>query len=209
LAFVRRVLAVLFVVLLVLGTAATLTYLTVPSRAAHAAHVDALVVLGAPVEDDGKPSPTEHARVLGAVAEYKAGRAPHVIFSGGAAHNQYVEAETMARLAIRQGVPVAAIEIEDQSKTTVQNIYFSNLIMQSHGWSTAEVVSDPAHLPRTVLILEHDRLDWQTHASAWPPEFHVLEIGLRYVYEVIDVARFRWFGVPREEAAPVLSPARS
>ena len=78
-----------------------------------------------------------------------------MIVTGGAAHNQFYEADCMRRMAIEQGVPADAVVEEKQAQDTIQNIWFSKQIMDAHGWRSAEVVSSPSHLPRTALILEH------------------------------------------------------
>ena len=39
------------------------------------------------------------------VREYRAGIAPHLIMTGGAAHNNFIEAHSMKLYAIAQGVP--------------------------------------------------------------------------------------------------------
>ena len=92
---------------------------------------------------DGTPSPEQRERVLEGVREYKAGVAPHIIMTGGPAHNHFVEAHTMSQLASSEGVPLADILEEGQAQNTIQNIFYSSQIMHQHGWSSAEVVSSP------------------------------------------------------------------
>ena len=76
-----------------------------------------------------------------------AGVAQHMIVTGGAAHNQFYEADCMRRTAIEAGVPPDAVVEERQAQDTIQNIWFSKQIMDAHGWRSAEVVSSPSHLP--------------------------------------------------------------
>ena len=115
---------------------------------------------------DGTPSPEQRERTLEGVREFKAGVAPHLIFTGGPAHNQFVEAHVMAALAIAQGVPPEAVIEEGQAQNTIQNIFYSHRIMAQHGWTSAEVVSSPSHLPRAALILMHYPFPWRTHCRA-------------------------------------------
>src|SRR5277367_1473844 len=156
-------------VLLVAGT--VFSYRSIPSANAGMTHVDTIIVLGTPANPDGTPSPEQRERTLEGVREYKAGVAPHLILTGGPAHNQFVEAHVMAVLAIAQGVPPDAVIEEDNAQNTVQNIFYSQRIMAQHNWSSAEVVSSPSHLPRTALILEHYPLNWRTHPAPWPSEY--------------------------------------
>jgi vancomycin permeability regulator SanA len=110
------------------------------------------------------------------VREFKNGTGSQIIMTGTAAHNGFVEAHSMAMLAEANGVPASAVLEEDQARDTIQNIYYSDKIMEAHGWHTTEVISSPYHLPRTALILRHyPQLQWETHAAQWPPEYGTLK----------------------------------
>ena len=75
-------------------------YETIPAANTRLTHFDTLIVLGTPCEADGTPSPEGRERVLEGVREFRAGVASHVVMTGGAAHNQFVEADCMKRLAV-------------------------------------------------------------------------------------------------------------
>ena len=173
---------------------ALLTFFSVPNHTTDASHFDAIIVLGYPSDDDGQPSLEQRSRVMEAVREFKAGRAKYVIMTGAAAHNQWVEAESMARLAEKEGVPAEDVVVEPKAHNTIENIFYSNQLMQQHGWSTAEVISSPSHLPRTGLILAHYRFGWRTHKAPWPYGFPIGRMAATYVYEVEQTAKLRWFG---------------
>ncbi len=126
---------------------------------------DALIVLGFPADDEGNPSPEQLARVTEGVREYERGVAPRLILTGGAAHNHFVEAQVMARVAEAQGIPRSAILIEPRAMDTIQNACYSERIMQEHGWHSAEVVSNRSHLPRAALIFGRLPLEWRMHAE--------------------------------------------
>ena len=126
---------------------------------------DAIIVLGTPADSEGNPTPDQLARVTEAVHEYERGVAPRLILSGGAAHNQYVEAQVMARTAEAQGVPPSSILMEPEAQDTIQNACYSVRMMKSHGWQSAEVVSAASHLPRAGLIFSRLPLEWRTHAA--------------------------------------------
>jgi len=155
-------------------------YLAIPCTNTTLTHFDTLIVLGTPSLADGTPSPEQRERVLEAIREYRAGIAPHLIMTGGAAHNNFVEAHSMKLYAIAQGVPADAILEEDQAKDTIQNIYFSEQLMEAHGWHSAEIVSSPSHLPRTALILAHYHFAWRTHSAHWPPEYTPSNIAAHF-----------------------------
>lgn len=128
-------------------------------------HFDVLMVLGSPADADGNPTPMELARVTEAVNEYERGVAPRMILTGGPAHNQFVEAEVMARVAEAKGIPAGAIVEERTARNTMENTCDSLRIMRNHGWESAEVISSASHLPRVGLILSRLPLKWRTHAA--------------------------------------------
>lgn len=185
------------------------TYLTIPTHNTAATHFDAIIVLGCPAKPDGTPSPEQRERVLEGVRQYKAGIAAHIIMTGAAAHNQFVEAHVMDEFAQSQGVPVEAITEEPQAQNTVQNIYYSAQIMHRNGWGSAEIVSSPSHLPRAALIantLNLDQptlsIDWRTHAAHWPSEYTAWHKLRLYTGEARDCLYRRFHGFPNSKFLP-------
>jgi uncharacterized SAM-binding protein YcdF (DUF218 family) len=151
---------------------------------------DVLIVLGSPADADGNPTPTELERVTEAVNEYERGVAPRMIITGGPAHNRFVEAEVMARVAEAQGIPAGAIVKERTARNTIENTCDSLKIMQSHGWESAEVVSSASHLPRTGLILSRLPLKWRVHAApALEPEGQWTQ-GATTAIEILKTVRY-------------------
>lgn len=128
-------------------------------------HFDAILVLGAPADSDGNPTPQQLARVTEGVREYERGIAPRLIFTGGMTRKHFVESEVMANAAAAQGIPPSAIFVETHATDTIQNACFAERLMKNHGWQSAEVVSSAYHLPRAALIFSHTSLEWRTHAA--------------------------------------------
>lgn len=129
---------------------------------------DALIVLGYPADADGNPSPTEQARVNEAVREYELGVAPRMIFTGGAAHNQFIEAQVMAKDAVALGIPAGAIVKDEHAMNTIENACNSVQLMRSHRWESAEVITSPNHLPRAAMIF--GRMPIKFRMDKAPPE---------------------------------------
>jgi uncharacterized SAM-binding protein YcdF (DUF218 family) len=156
---------------------------------------DVILVLGVPSRPDGSTSPEQRSRVLKGVQEWRIGVAPRIIMSGGSAHNQWVEADTMAKFAEQQGVPASDIFEERQAMDTIQNVYYTVVIMQPHGWHSADIVSSWSHLPRAALILAHFPILWRTDAAPWPPEYGIRDKSVRDWREATYclVLRFRGF----------------
>jgi uncharacterized SAM-binding protein YcdF (DUF218 family) len=151
----------------VLLTWAALTRHFAPTSNTSLTRFDAIIVLGSPADEDGNPTPTQLSRVTEAVHEYERGLAPRLIFTGGAAHNLFVEARVMAKTAHAQGIPESAIFVEPEARDTIQNACYSVRLMNAHSWRSAEVVSSASHLPRAGLIFSHLPLEWRSHAA--PP----------------------------------------
>jgi uncharacterized SAM-binding protein YcdF (DUF218 family) len=129
---------------------------------------DVLIVLGDPADPDGNPTATEQARVTEAVQEYERGVAPRMIFTGGAVHNRFVEAEVMARTAEAQGIPASVILEDRNARNTIENACDSVQMMRSRGWTSAEVISSPYHLPRAAMIFSRLPVEWRVHAVSEP-----------------------------------------
>jgi uncharacterized SAM-binding protein YcdF (DUF218 family) len=198
-----KILAVVIVLCLLYPALVFGLYFFAPDHNADLNTVDTLIVLGTPTRADGTPSPEQRERVMEGVREFKAGVSRHIIMTGGKTRLDYVEAHTMAQLAAANGVPPSAIIEEGQAGNTIQNIYYSEKIMQSNGWRTTEVISSPYHLPRTALILRHHpQLQWRTHAAHWPLEYGVwrrLQLDWR---EASGCLRLRLYGFPQSRFLP-------
>jgi uncharacterized SAM-binding protein YcdF (DUF218 family) len=153
-------------------------------------HFDVLIVLGSPADSDGNPTPIELARVTEAVNEYERGVAPRMIITGGPAHNQFVEAEVMARVAEAQGIPAGAIVEERTAQNTMENTCDSLRIMRNHGWGSAEVISGAIHLPRAGLILSRLPLKWRTHAAPALEPVGPWTQGAMTALEIVKTVRY-------------------
>lgn len=142
-----------------------------PRANAPLERVDVLLVLGTSADDDGNPTPWMQARVDEAVREYERGRAAHILFTGGPAHNRFVEAKVMAASAVAEGVAPSAIVVEPRAQDTIENLCYSTRLLEQNHWHSVELISSPAHLPRAGLIFdrlaESRSLLWQSHAA--PP----------------------------------------
>ncbi len=164
-------------------------------------HFDAILVLGYPADADGNPTPEQLARVTEAVREYDRGVAPRLLFSGGAAHNQFVEADVMANSAAAQGIPPSAIFVETKSDDTIQNACYSERIMKGHGWHSAEIISSGYHLPRAAMIFSHTSLDWRMHAAP-PLQPNGAESGADAAVETLKTMRYLVYASWAEHCEP-------
>ena len=114
---------------------------------------DALIVLGCGPKAPDVPSECQRNRTATAVALWRNGISPHLIFTGGDT-GRGIESRMMAGLAIQSGVPASAIVTEERAHDTVENIRYSRPILAEHGWSRVVLVSDGYHLYRAGLMAE-------------------------------------------------------
>ncbi len=91
---------------------------------------DAIVVLACGIDEDGQLHEDPKESVDLAVQIYKEGRAPLIIFSGSLSYKATFtpplnEAQAMKAYAADQGIPAKDMLIEDDSKDTLGNAYFT------------------------------------------------------------------------------------
>ena len=194
-----RYLATIFVALAVVAAALrrlALAYVPVALRLRPA---DVIIVLGHPAHQDGSPSPAMLEQVALAAQLYRAGLAQSLLFTGGAVHNEHVEAQVMAELAVAQGVPAAALVTETHARDTFENAHYCRQIMQAHGWQDAIVVTTPYHVRRASRIFHLAGISHQMaypapcyQTASWAKRLHALR------YDLLGqgwLAASQWFGV--------------
>jgi len=197
---VRGALAGLALVVILIGWTVIARRLS-PTANTSRDHFDAILVLGTPADADGNPTPEQLARVTEAVREYDRGIAPRLLFTGGPAHNHFVEADVMASAAAAQGIPPSAIFVETRASDTIQNACYSERIMQAHGWHSAEIVSSAYHLPRAAMIFSHTSLDWRMH-SAPPLQAGEPGSGANSTVEILKTMRYLVYASWAERCEP-------
>jgi len=110
-------------------------------------HVDAIIAISG---DTG-------ARTDSAVALWKQGYAPVLIFSGASQDPQSVaSAELMKRAAVAAGVPADAILTEPESATTEENAENVAELMHARNLRTAILVTSPYHQRRASILFERE-----------------------------------------------------
>ena len=112
---------------------------------------EAIVVLGA-AQYDGRPSAQLRARLDEAVVLYREGVAPVVVVTGGRREgDRFSEAEAATRYLVDQGVPLEAIQGEDQGRSTWESLDRLAETLLPQGIDEVVLVSDPFHLLRVRL----------------------------------------------------------
>jgi len=112
-----------------------------------------IVVLGARVFPDGRPSPAIERRMQVAIGLYRAGVAPCLLLSGGGGQ-AVPEAEVMRRLALAAGIPPSALIMEPVSRNTVENAMLAARLLAARDSAPVVLVTDRCHAFRARLLFQ-------------------------------------------------------
>ena len=130
---------------------------------------DAVVVFGARAYADGRPSQALADRVRTACRLYHDGYAGRLIFSGGPGDGPVDEPEAMRRLAVRLGVPDAAITLDPRGLNTDATVRNTDAVLRRAGARRVLAVSHAYHLPRVKMA--YRRAGWDVyHVYTVPAE---------------------------------------
>lgn len=162
---------------------------------------DFLIVLGAGLLNGNEVSPLLGRRIDRALTFYrkqlaKTGRAPMVIFSGGQGGDETVpEGRAMRDYAIAHGLPADQALVEDQSKTTYENMVFSKQLIAATGQQRPRVtfVTNGYHTFRAGMIARKAGLK-ANGIGAHTAKFFLPNAILRE-YIAIFVGNKRWHAV--------------
>lgn len=135
---------------------------------------DVAVVLGSKVNPDGTPSPRLEARLGRALSLYQDGSTPLILVSGGTGVEGVPEGTAMKRRLISQGVPEAAVIVDDQGVDTRATAQNTAAIMRSRDLHSAIVVSQYFHIPRTKLAFAQEGI--RDVGSAHPDYFEARDL---------------------------------
>lgn len=126
---------------------------------------DAAIVLGAAIYNDA-PSPVFQERINHAINLYESGRVKYLIFTGGYGEGEKLSEAAVGRnYAVGKRVPAEHIFIEEESRTTFQNLYFAREVMRRNELKSALIVSDPLHIRRALTMARDLEIE---NASASP-----------------------------------------
>lgn len=112
------------------------------------APADAILVLGRKLEHDA-PTEVFVARLAHAAELWRAGWAPRLWVSGGLTGTATrTEAAAGRDWLVAQGIPAAAIDLEEHSQHTLENLFHVRGRLRERGESRLLLVSDPLHVAR-------------------------------------------------------------
>jgi uncharacterized SAM-binding protein YcdF (DUF218 family) len=136
----------------------------------RAQEADVIIVLGAGVQRNNRPGPALIRRSEQAAILWQKGLAARIICSGGIPDGEIrrSEADACRELLVESGIPTEAIWLEDRSRSTEENAFYSRQMMDEHGWKTAVVVSDGYHLLRAAWLFGQEGFTVYTSPAETP-----------------------------------------
>lgn len=132
-------------------------------------HADCAIVAGAGIKGD-QPSAVFKARLDHAVWLYQEDFVGSLILTGGLSPGATRSDAAVAKAyVLAQGVPEAAILIEEQSTITRENLRNASVLMHLNRLETALLVSDPLHMLRLQLIAGDNSINgWPSPTTTSP-----------------------------------------
>ncbi|MCS1351733.1 YdcF family protein [Mechercharimyces sp. CAU 1602] len=151
---------------------------------------DVAIVLGAALWE-GKPSPALEERLQMALQLYKEKRVDVLLLSGGVGDDGISEAEGMKQYLVEEGVPVGALLLEEQARSTEENLRHARTLMKEKGHHTAYLVTHDYHIYRALKYAH------KADVTAKPAAVHseVLWMGFHKTRESLAVMKgslFDW-----------------
>jgi len=128
---------------------------------------DVIVVLGGGL---GLPIPPRLHPDLGPSADrllhgfrlYRAGKAPRILLTGGNVFPEPgLESESVYARELLEtwGVPASAVELETESRNTIENARYSARILKKRGWDDVLLVTSATHMHRALLAFRSAGID--------------------------------------------------
>ncbi|MCM3745856.1 YdcF family protein [Paenibacillus pasadenensis] len=113
--------------------------------------VDAAVVLGNKVEDDGQPSERLKARLDRTVELYVKGYFALIIVSGGIGKEGFDEAKVMKSYLLAKGIPEQNIKEDNNGYNSYRTAQNASKMMHELGLNSAMIITQYFHVSRTKL----------------------------------------------------------
>lgn len=149
---------------------------------------DCIIVLGCKVKGV-EPSPFLKGRLDEGIRLFKEGYGRYIIVSGGKGPGEDItEAEAMGRYLVEKGVAEESIILEDKSKSTLENLKNSKVIMNEKGLRDAVIVSNKFHLKRVSNTVT--RLDMAaSYSGVFIKEYKLNEVS-SFVREIPALIKY-------------------
>lgn len=125
-------------------------------KGADAPLCDAVLVLGARVYQDGRPSPTLADRLDAAIELYQSGKAPKIIASGDHGTAEYDEVAGMLSYLLAHGIPREDIFLDHAGFNTYDSVYRAQAVFCAQ---SVLISTQDFHIGRAVYMARRLGLD--------------------------------------------------
>ena len=119
-------------------------------------NADCVLVLGALVHEDGRPSGILEDRLITAIASYESGASDRLLMSGDHGRTDYDEVDAMKTYAVEHGVPSGAVFMDHAGFSTYESLYRARGVFQAH---RVLIVTQEYHLYRALYVARALGLD--------------------------------------------------
>ncbi len=110
---------------------------------------DCILVFGAGIKNNSRPSDMLADRLRGAIELYKLGTAEKIILSGDCSGEDYDEVSVMVNYCVEQGIPKEALIRDDRGFSTYETVY--NAVCE-RGYKSIILVTQRYHIYRALYI---------------------------------------------------------
>ena len=114
-------------------------------------HADCILVLGAGITPDGRPSYMLRDRLDKGIELYEAGASPKLLLSGDNGQERYDEVNAMKQYVLKRGIPETDIFLDHAGFSTYESMYRAKAVFQVE---SAIVVTQKYHLYRALYIAD-------------------------------------------------------
>jgi SanA protein len=125
---------------------------------------DCILVLGAGVRDNGRPSPMLEDRLLQGVELYKNGFSDRLLMSGDHGRKEYDEVNVMKQFAIDRGIASEHVFMDHAGFSTYESLYRARDIFETE---RIIIVTQKYHMYRALYIA--DKLGFEAYGVASDP----------------------------------------
>jgi uncharacterized SAM-binding protein YcdF (DUF218 family) len=159
--------------------------------------IAAIVVLGAKLGADGRPSAALQRRTALGIELYRAGVAPCLVLSGGGTR-AVSEAEVMRQIALTAGIPDSVLLMEARSRNTVENAVETARLLAGRNATAIVLVTDRLHALRARLLFRTAGIAVRAvHSPPVPSPDRLSYLGWECVKLPVSLARALWLRVAR------------
>ena len=152
---------------------------------------DVIIVLGAGLRRDGRPGWALTRRAEQAAELWHEGIAPYILCTGAQADGYpRSEASACQEILLQEGVPVSAIWLEENSRSTEENALYSHEILDEQEVSSVVLVSDSYHMLRAEWLFRAEGITAYTS----PVSASRINYPLSYPLSLIrEFTAFHWY----------------